>query len=453
MQAHFRSGLAYAIYPAVACVQSATGDLEPHRAWYRQYVPAIEELSTAGWEPTPYAKASEGVVVERFGDFRRGELHFTFRNYADRPVDAVLAVDWESLSVAEADELVAIDIVPRTPQVVPVVRRDDFHVLLEADGARALWIGTRAQAAQHGFRLAAATLEKIRRLFASELNSASTAALDAAVQIAQAGVSAEGRAALEQAESLQHAAARLAKDFKTRSPVDLQKLLFRLRAEVSLAPVALLKLEMQAPRVVADAQKGQAAVVAARFVSGTTKTADIKFRVASPWPEVAERSNVRPTAPPPDGQATILEAALWVPADPPRRLMPYLLEACGTEDGGAFTIATPVDVQVGAPLEVKLLPERVVRGQASQLKLSITNRLAEEGQLAVAFVLPAKATLEPATWKAPIAGQATVERELTLTLDQNVPIGGLRITYRITSDDPRFNMHGPIFLSVDAAKE
>ncbi len=60
VRAHFRRGLAYAIYPAVACVQSATGDLEPHRAWYRQYVPAIEELSTAGWEPVPYATGHRG---------------------------------------------------------------------------------------------------------------------------------------------------------------------------------------------------------------------------------------------------------------------------------------------------------------------------------------------------------------------------------------------------------
>lgn len=96
---------------------------------------------------------------------------------------------------------------------------------------------------------------------------------------------------------------------------------------------------------------------------------------------------------------------------------------------------------------------RAVRGQTSQLKLSITNRLAEEGQLAVAFVLPAKATLEPATWSSPIAGQATVEREVTLTLDPNVPIGDLRLTYRITGDNPRFHTQGPLFLSVDAAKE
>jgi hypothetical protein len=133
--------------------------------------------------------------------------------------------------------------------------------------------------------------------------------------------------------------------------------------------------------------------------------------------------------------------------------MPCLLEARGTADGAPFTIATPVDVQVGAPLEVALSPERVVRGQASRLKLSIANRLAAGGRLTVAFGLPAKTTLEPSTWNVPIAGQAAVDREVTLTLDHNVPIGELRITYRITGDDPRFNTQGPIFLSVDAPKD
>jgi hypothetical protein len=471
VRAHLRGGLAYAIYPAVACVQSATGDLEPHRAWYRQYVPAIEELSTAGWEPVPYAKATEGVVVERFGDYARGELHFTLRNYTDRPVETVLTPDWKSLGVPTAGELVAIDIVPRTPQLVPVAR-EGFRVALDPDGSRAFWLGTRPQAAQHGFRLAAATLEKLRRLFAVEMQLVSKAApkasvgtaqeshatvemaaWDAAAQIARAGAGAEGRAALDQAESLQRAAARVATDFKTRAPVDLQKLLFRLRAEVSLVPVALLGLELQAPRVVADARRGQTAAVAARFAVGATKLGGLEFHAVSPWPEVAEQSSVRAAAPAPTGRLTTLEAGLSVPADPPRRLMPCLLEARGTADGAPFTIATPVDVQVGAPLEVALSPERVVRGQASRLKLSIANRLAAGGRLTVAFGLPAKTTLEPSTWNVPIAGQAAVDREVTLTLDHNVPIGELRITYRITGDDPRFNTQGPIFLSVDAPKD
>ncbi len=393
-------------------------------------------------------QATEGVVVERFTDGGGGELHFTLRNYADRPIETVLTFDPEILR-PWTGEVVAIDILPRTPHLVPVAR-EGFRVALEADGSRAFWVGTRPEAAQHGFRLAAATLWKLRGLFASEMDAANMAVWKAALEIARAKVKAEDRAALDQAESLQEAATRLAKDFKTHSPVDLQKLLFRLRAEVSLVPVALLNLEMKTPRVVADARKGQAAAVAAKFDAGTTKTAGLKFHVVSPWPEVAERSTVRSAAPSPTGQATTLEAALWVPADPPRRLMPYLLEARGNADGTPFTIATPVNVQVGAPLEVKLLPERVVRGKASPLKLSIANRLAEGGQLAVTFSVPAKTTLEPASWNVSIAGQATVEREVTVTLDQNVPIGELRITYRITGDDPRFNAQGPIFLSADA---
>ena len=73
--------------------------------------------------------------------------------------------------------------------------------------------------------------------------------------------------------------------------------------------------------------------------------------------------------------------------------------------------------------------------------------------MVLATPVPAKTALEPATWSVPIAGQSTVEREVTLTLDPNVPIGDLRITYRITGDDPRFHTQGPLFLSVDAAKE
>ncbi|MGE5531231.1 MAG: hypothetical protein ACM3VW_03805, partial [Bacteroidota bacterium] len=50
--------LQYAIYPPVYCIEAATADLEQWRGEFRQYVPAIEELSSAGWEPVPYAQAT-----------------------------------------------------------------------------------------------------------------------------------------------------------------------------------------------------------------------------------------------------------------------------------------------------------------------------------------------------------------------------------------------------------
>ena len=141
VRAQFRHGLAYAIFPAVASVQSASGDLESDRALYRQYVPAIEELSRAGWEPVPYATADEGVIVERFGDAAQGELHFTLRNYADKPVETLLRPDWQALGCPEDDELVMLDILPGTPRLTPFPRQG-CRLAIEADGSRAFWVGT-----------------------------------------------------------------------------------------------------------------------------------------------------------------------------------------------------------------------------------------------------------------------------------------------------------------------
>jgi hypothetical protein len=71
--------------------------LEPCRAAYRQYVPAIEELSSAGWEPVPYATAGDGVIVERFGSATNG-LYFTLRNYAAEPKQATLRLHRSGLT-------------------------------------------------------------------------------------------------------------------------------------------------------------------------------------------------------------------------------------------------------------------------------------------------------------------------------------------------------------------
>jgi hypothetical protein len=438
VEAHFRRALAYAVYPAVACVQSATGDLEPHRALYRQYVPAIEELSTAGWDPVPYATATEGVIVERFGTYAQGELHFTLRNYADRPVATRFVLDRKALGIAADAELLLLDILPRAPRLCPLPR-EACPVALDADGTRALWIGTRKQAAQHAFRLARATLEKTERLFAGDFGGVSLALWNQALEKSRAGAAADAAKALELAEDLQHLAARLDTELSTRAPVDLAKLLLRLRAEVSLVPAALLNLEVAAPRVVADAMRGETS-----RVRWTLSMADARTRIVSPWGEVAEKSRVQPAP----GDAKCLDADLAIPASPPRRLMPFLLEACGKIDGRPFTLATPVDVQVGPPLELKLLPADVLRGRQCKLTLSVANRSAAQGRLTIAIRPPAKVQIEPAKLSFPVDGRGRVERELTLTLDRNVPIGDLRLAYTVTSDDPRFAQQGPLFLLV-----
>jgi len=347
---------------------------------------------------------------------------------------------------------VVMDIVPRAPQLT-AVPPGGYRLSIEADGARAFWIGTRRQAAQHAFRQSRATLEKLERLFAGEFGGVSMAVWNQAMEKARCGASAEGQAALELAEELQQLAVRLQPELSTPAPVDLAKLLFRLRAEISLVPVALLNLEGQAPRLVADAMRGATTAVRWRL----SAVGDAKTRIVSPWDDVAEKSLLLPSPLAGDGAGVrgraldVREVALWMPASPPRRLMPYLLEACGKVGGAPFTVATPVDLQVGAPLEVKLLPEGVLRGRQTKLTLSVANRCSQGGRLTITFRLPAKVQLDPAKLSIELDGRGRVERELTLSLDRNVPIGDLRLTYTVTSADPRFGAEGPLFLTVGDA--
>ena len=453
VEAHFRHALAYAIYPAVACVQSASGDLESHRALYRQYVPAIEELSAAGWDPVPYAKASAGAIVERYGAYGQGELHLTLRNYADRAIESVLALDRKALGIAEGSELIAMDILPGTAQVAAIAR-EGYPVSIAADGSRAFWIGTREQAVQHSFRMAAATLEKLERLFAQEMNGTSRATWNDARRVAQAGTQSSGIHAFKLAEDLQQMALRLENELPTRAPVDLAKLLFRLRAQVSLVPVARLQLESSVPRVIAAASRGALTTVALKLRGAELPLDELQARVVSPWAETALKCKIEPAArASAAGREFGAKAALFVPAEPPRRLMPYLLEIRGraTNAKQPFTLAIPIDVQVGAPLEVHVAPQGVFRGRRQSLHFTVTNRLDEKARVTLKLSGPRQARFVPGELVFDLPAKGTAERALILDLDRSVEIGDLRLFYQAASEDPRFRAEGPLFVSVGEA--
>jgi hypothetical protein len=160
---------------------------------------------------------------------------------------------------------------------------------------------------------------------------------------------------------------------------------------------------------------------------------------------MAERSHLRPAS----SDATRFDATVSVPASPQRRLLPCLLEARGRADGQAFTVATPVDVQVGASLAVELQPVVVLRGRQTKLTLSLANRTATGARLTITLRPPAKVKIEPAQLVVEVDARATVQRELSVTLDRQVTMGSLRLAYTVASDDPRFVEQGPLFLTVD----
>lgn len=95
---HFRRALLWGIYPCVWAIERCGPGLEAWRAIYRLCVPVMERLDRAGFRPvTLAAVAPRSVLVERFGDFADGSLHFTLRNTTDRPVQASLSIDAASL--------------------------------------------------------------------------------------------------------------------------------------------------------------------------------------------------------------------------------------------------------------------------------------------------------------------------------------------------------------------
>ena len=450
---HFPRCLAYAVYPAVTCVHRGSGDIEPYRALYRQYVPAIEELSVAGWDPVPYAWATGGVIVERYGAYADGELHFTLRNYGDKPVETTLTLDRPALGIPGEADIVVMDIL----QKPGFLKKPgfSFSCRVDAEGTMALWLGTREQAAQHGLRLAAATLEKLERLFCTEMNEAGRDTWAKALKAAKEGAQATTPAALVAAsEQVQESAGRLEQDLTTKSPVDLAKLLYRVRSEASLAPAALLGVESNTERVVENAARGGVADVPWTVRNaGQAGVTDLQARIVSSWKEALEKPGFskKPGFCPPSlgkGAEIEMQASLFIPADPPRRLMPYLLEIRGKAGDAPFTVAVPVDAQVGEPLSVAVTPTRIFRGLDRKLQVKVANNLPENASLTLKFNPPPKVKANPETLSFDVPGKGASVQPATLAFDQAVAMGDLRIPYAVTSSDARFNMKGSFDLLV-----
>lgn len=67
---------------------------ERDRDLFKKYLPVIQKIARAGWEPVTMARTSDSrVEIERFGPGKDGALYFTVRNGADKRVTARLRLD------------------------------------------------------------------------------------------------------------------------------------------------------------------------------------------------------------------------------------------------------------------------------------------------------------------------------------------------------------------------
>lgn len=445
----FGEGLASAIFPPLDTVHSVLGTLEPCRAAYRQYLPAIEELSAAGWEPIPYASANEGVIVERFGSPNPGGLCFTLRNYADQPKPVALRLDRTGLEIPASVPLIAMDLVPGTPTIVPL-QGDVLTARVEADNSRAFWIGSREQLAARGLRQAVAVVDKIERLFADELDPAAAQLLDQFRQKARALEGQPSPEILDGAEALQALADRVQSQVRTKSPIDLAKLMFRLRTQVSLAPLAILDVHSHAPRLLEGALRSKlAAAVWSLTGQAVVGSTDAQSQIVSPWPELAAASKQTIGRESSADTVTVC-TTLAVPAEPERSLLPFLLLYRGKSQGVPFTLATPVDVSVAESLEIVLEPDFVTRGVESRVQLRLVNRQAAPAKVRVELQTPPQVELTPTTATLEIPSGAAVQHALTITAKPQCMLGRVWIPYAVHSDAAEYNSTGTLFLRVAA---
>ncbi len=447
---HFARGLAYAVYPCVGPLQSSGGGVEQYRDLYRQYVPAIEELSIAGWEPVPYARTSAGVIVERYGSFGAGELHFTFRNYDTEAAQVTqVSLDRQALGIPDDAQLVAVDILPGLA-VASGFEPQSWEVTVEPENARAFWVGTREQMAQHGFRLAERVFGKLDRLFASELTDENRAELAAAAEMARSGAALNGDEALVASNRLYGQIDQLQQAIATKAPVDLAKLCDRARTALSYVVAGIAQIQVPGPRVLASSLRGE--TVAAKWDLHLLKFADIlveEARVRSPWPEVQAQCTATPAVKDtPDRWGLDIVAQLHVPTEPPRALMPYLLEVTGEYGEIPFVISVPVDVKLSAPLTVAAQPQRVFRGEATKVKIVVTNRLPQAGEIVLKLAPPKEVQMEPSELALTLAAEGQLERLITVSLVETVRLGELYIPYEIRSEDARLKMPGRVLLNV-----
>ena len=112
--------LAFGEFPAITELgySGTSSDLEKGRPLYRRFMPVMQRIAYAGWEPITHASVTDDAAqppaarvvgaastvcgpffVERFGNWQDGDLHFTVHNDSDRPASGWLLLDKKALGV------------------------------------------------------------------------------------------------------------------------------------------------------------------------------------------------------------------------------------------------------------------------------------------------------------------------------------------------------------------
>jgi hypothetical protein len=447
---HFDRGLAYAIFPAVYPLVTTSGDIETYRALFRQYVPAIEALSSAGWEPIPYARTDNpNVAIERFGDMGMWDLHFTLRNYTDAPAEVTVTLDADRLYLTTDNHLpiLAYDLL-QGPHTAQVIAPEAWRVTVPANGARAFWVGRAETLRSHGSATAIEDLRRLWRAYSEEAADGGTERFDLCMK--QIG---SGQSSLAKQVEAAHTALGKLDDFvatvETEALVDLAKLVFRTKADLSGVGVAYSGLHCDAPRLVEGVRGDMTSAELRLTNAGKQPITDLSVRLLSPWPEgevgsecTCDTSRLEP------GATCAIKARLLAFAEAERTLLPYLVQIDGQVEGTPISVCVTIDLVARPAIEANAGPNRLYRDADTTISLRLTNRLDRPLTGTVELGKVAGLALDPSAPPFSLPARASAVLPIRVHTEPGVALGQLLLPFRTSGDDPAASTEGTLALLV-----
>ena len=107
---YMQRALAYGMFPgffsenaSTDCYFATPKWYEPARPLFKKYLPLIQTIARAGWEPVTFAKSDNAAVyVERFGRPENGTVYFTMLNDSNQEQKAAVEIDTSGLGWKDA---------------------------------------------------------------------------------------------------------------------------------------------------------------------------------------------------------------------------------------------------------------------------------------------------------------------------------------------------------------
>lgn len=102
VESYLRRSLAYGFWPGMARTYwQNPAWYNRDRALFKRYLPLVETVAEAGWQPVTHATCEKAeVLVERFGPDASGTMYFTLFNHTETMQSGLLKVDLKALRMS-----------------------------------------------------------------------------------------------------------------------------------------------------------------------------------------------------------------------------------------------------------------------------------------------------------------------------------------------------------------